>query len=227
MTAQKRFTIKEYPLAQQLGVSSKTVIKYLKKALGQKIKKGEVVAEKKGFIGKKEVFSPIDGILDSITKKGCLRIKTTLPAGVSKKRLSPSLPKKSKRIKGDWGRGDQVIGKLYCLKKSTQFLDFHQDCQGQILALFDVVSYGFWHKARSLGAVGIICGGLPDDDFSAEVKKETLLVNGREKDIGLSLVVMGGGGEVPGETWGTLEANHGKKVIVIGSQKLVVIPDEA
>jgi hypothetical protein len=217
---------KQYSLAKELGVPPKKVANYLQKALGQKVKKGEVIAFKKGLLGKKEILSPVTGVLDSLTDQGVLKVKVNQAKKAKRAPAKTTAAPKGQKIKGQWGKGQQVRGKLNCFSEKITVLDLNDDYQGQILALAEVISQGLWHKAKCLGAAGIICGRLPDDDFSQQVQKEYLIVNGQQKDIGLSVVVLGNDGQISQDDWSLLRANQGKEIILFGDQKIVLIPDD-
>ncbi len=83
-------------LSRLLSISPGEAKKYLKRELGQKIYKGELLAFKKqGFLGgKKNIISPSDGILDYLNEQtGELRInflpkKIDLPAAVGSRIIS-------------------------------------------------------------------------------------------------------------------------------------------
>jgi hypothetical protein len=77
-----------------------------------------------------------------------------------------------------------------------------------------------------LGAKGLICGGLPDNDFKNEIKKEVFLVDGEEVDISLPILVIGSGGEVSPEDWQVLKKSNGKKVLLESEKSLLLIPKE-
>ncbi len=63
-------------LAKQLGVSNQDAAKYLKRKIGEKIFKGELLASKKGILGTKNIASPNDVILEEYdSKSGELRLR--------------------------------------------------------------------------------------------------------------------------------------------------------
>lgn len=126
-------------------------------------------------------------------------------------------------IKGNWGKGDQAIGALFCLKKAAIF-DLKRKHKDQILALEGRLNRGLWHKAKSIGIKGIICGGLPDEEFAKEIKKEVLRVDGKERRIAPPLVVLGEKGKVPEKSWQVLIQNQGKKIVIEGDNCRVLIP---
>lgn len=125
--------------------------------------------------------------------------------------------------KGKWGKGGQVLGVLYCLEKATIF-DLKGEHQGQILALVGKLNRGLWHKAKSIGIKGIICGGLPDEEFRQEIEKEVLLNGGKERSIALPLVVMGEKDMIPQDIWQVLKKNQGEKIAIEGDKSRVLIP---
>lgn len=145
---------------------------------------------------------------------------------MTSKKAEPSLPEKVTEIKGKWGKGGQGIGNLFCLEEAALF-DLKAEHEGQVLALRRKLSRGVWYKAKSLGVKGIIAGSLPDEEFSQEAEKEVLEVGDKKKRFSLPLVVLGGQSEIPDETWQKLKAKEGKKVIVEGNKKRILIPNEA
>lgn len=222
MTVKTQSTVKQYDLVGILRASPKEVVKCLVKSLGQKVKKGELVACKKGFFKKQSFFAPIEGTLDSLTEEGILRIKISTP---QKAKIKPPFSEEeATQMKGEWGKGGQALGELFCLEKEARIFNLKGKHQDQILALFGRLNRGLWHKAKSIGIKGIICGGLPDKNFGNEVEKEVLLVGGKKKDIALPLVVLGEKGEIPQDIWQVLVKNQGKKVWIEGDQHRVLIP---
>ena len=134
-----------------------------------------------------------------------------------------SVPDQVIEKKGNWGKGDQAIGELFCLEKAEIF-DLGGRHQDQILALEGRLNRGLWHKAGSIGIRGIICGGLPDKEFAKEVGKEVLRVNGKVRKITPPLVVLGEKGRIPGDVWQVLIRNQGKKIVIEGDNCRVLIP---
>ena len=66
-------------ISQELGTTPEKIYNYLKKLIGEKVKKGEILAEKKGLILKKIIKSPHSGEIIEINHlKGTLSIKTDL-----------------------------------------------------------------------------------------------------------------------------------------------------
>jgi len=64
-------------LQKELHISPQNIFSYLKKFIGEKIKKGDILASKKGFFSSKKIKSQWDGVLKEIDhQKGLLIIKT-------------------------------------------------------------------------------------------------------------------------------------------------------
>ena len=80
------------------------------------------------------------------------------------------LPGEVTEIKGKWGQGGQAIGNLFCLEEAGLF-DLKEEYRGQVLALKGSLTRGVWHKAKTLGIKGIICGGLTEKEFKEEPKE--------------------------------------------------------
>lgn len=136
-----------------------------------------------------------------------------------------TIPDQVIEIKANWGKGNQAIGELFCLEKEAAIFDLKGKHQGQILALKGRLKRGLWHKAKSIGIKGVICGGLPDEEFAREVEKEVLRVGEEKRKIGLPLVVFGEKGKVPEEVWQTLHQNQGKKIVIEGDKSRLLIPE--
>lgn len=223
MTAKAKPTVKEYDLTGILQVPPKKTIKFLVKSLGQKVKRGELVAEKKGLLKKRRFFTPVEGILESLTEEGILRIKIPTKKKVKTK---PPFPEQAVKIKGNWAKGGQALGVLFCLEEKAAIFNLKGEHQDQILALAGRLNRGLWHKAKSIGIKGIICGGLPDKEFGKQIAKEVLLVDGETRSISLPLVVLGEKGKIPPDTWQLLTENKGKKIWIDGDSGRVLIPKE-
>lgn len=222
MTAKIQPTVLEYDLVEILQVPPEKVIKCLLKGLGQEVKRGELVASKKGLFKKRSFFAPVEGILDSLTEEGILRIKI-----ITKKRVKTKPPfpdQETIKIKGNWGKGSQALGELFCLEKEAAIFNLKGEHGDQILALAGRLNRGLWHKAKSIGIKGIICGELPDKEFGKEIEKEVLLAGDEQRSIAIPLVVLGEKGIIFKDIWQVLKENQGKKIWIEGENRRVLIP---
>jgi len=67
------------PVSQKLNIDPKKIFSYLKKFIGDTVKKGEVIAQKKSFFSKQNYCSEFDGIVKEINhEEGCLIVKAYL-----------------------------------------------------------------------------------------------------------------------------------------------------
>lgn len=209
---------REFDLASLLGLKPFQIIKKMKGKLGKRVEKDEVVVR-----GTKEAFvSPVSGVLESLSEKGILRIKlTTEPievqapfsgevSEVSASKVVLSFP--ALEIRGEWGGGKQGIGELaLCVGPNLDLFNLSPSCQGQVVALLGTPTEAAWHKAVCLGLAGMICGASP----RIEAKDQA------------PLVVLGGNqGVIPETIWSILEKNQGKKILVEGEKKRVLIPSK-
>ncbi len=220
------FQSKSYHLSKLIDVPPKKVLKYLEKKLGQKVKQGELVAQKKVLLGKIEKFvAPINGVLDSLTEDGILRIKKEFAEKEMKTPFtgrvsavtsdSVSLSFAAIEIKGSWGEGKKATGYLKVIEgEDYDLFSLDGTCQEQIIVLREKLPKGLWYKAVSLGAVGFIAGGLAEESLQKEIEEE---------EDSLPMVVLGLDGKISQEIWEELKKAQGKMVLIDGQQKRVLI----
>lgn len=180
--------------------------------LGSKVVKDQVIAKTKSFLGgEKEVKSPDDGVLESLTESGRLKIRTKgehkdyrCPAEGKIEEISEAILIEFKGVKLEgvdgWGKGNWGI--LRFLKEISV------DDQGAILAVREKPDLVFCHKAEAIGAGGLICGKMAE---------------GQGKD--LTCLVMGNNeGIIPAEIWEELKKFEGQNVYLGGKEKILFIP---
>lgn len=64
------------PLANNMGFKAKDIFRYIKKAIGEKISKGDLLAENKSFLSTKRYLSDTEGVIEGIDhEEGALIIK--------------------------------------------------------------------------------------------------------------------------------------------------------
>ena len=206
-------------LARKLKVKRRQAIKCLVKTLGEEIEQGEIIAVKKTFSKKRLYYSPVSGVLDSLTEKGILTIK--VPAKEEDQKDCEEIP--GWKIEGEWGWGDKEKSKLYCLDQDEEVIKLDQSLKGKIIAIEGALCRGAWHKAKAIGAKAIVCQKLPDKRFEREVSKEYLLLNGAKKLISLPLLVVPGESE-PGESsWKKIKEHHQKEALINPSRKELIL----
>ena len=219
--------IKSYHLSKLIGASPKRAIKSLVKKLGEEVKEGDLVAQKKSLLGKGERFiAPVSGILDSLTEEGVLRIRREVPekevkapfAGIISEASasSVSLSFAALEIKGSWGGGKKVTGYLTIIEgEEGDLFALDGTCEKQIIALQGELPKGLWYKAVSLGAVGFVAGGIRRKSLKKEIEEE---------EDSLPVVILGEDDKIREEIWQELRKAKGKMVLVDGHQKRVLVP---
>lgn len=219
-------------VASLLEAEPSSIERYLKRRVGQRIYKGELLAYKAGglFKEKKMVVSPTDGVIDFINlRNGEIKIsflpkKINLPAGVfgivgfvdhvhSKVLIKTQVTK----IYGVFGSGRNRDGYLRVLAPKQELIDSRsvsiQDAEhilaGRNLIYKDAISAAIFAKVS-----GIITGGINAKDYRG-------MAGGT--DIGISVVVCEGFGSVPiGQDIFDLLKEHDQKFVFIDGNKATV-----
>ena len=231
-------------LADLLSVSGVEAGKYLKRTLGQRIFKGELLAYKEGgFLkGKKEVISPTDGILDFLNPKtGELKMtflpkKVDLPAGVygiievvDEESGLVIIRTQASIVHGIFGSGRIRDGTLHLISNRDELLSKtlispaldEQIIVGGGLVLKDAIS-----SAISSGVSGIITGGINAKDYKSIVGSRLIFPKKIENDIGISIIVCEGFGSIPiaEDIYGVLKSYDGKYVSIDGNLGIIYLP---
>lgn len=162
------------PIAQKLGVAASKIFNHLKKFVGEDVKKGDVIAIKKGLFSSIKIKSDYEGKIKEIDHS----LGTVIITSKGKKNTINS------QIKGEAAEiKDKKIsikikeGKEYDLKKGTA--DFggkvwssDQDAEGKIFVAESISSYN-QSKMEALGIAGYVTLlRLPDETDlpSAQIK---------------------------------------------------------
>ncbi len=233
-----------FHLAQELKVSPKDVIKFLKRQVGHNIYSGELLAEKPGTwgFGKKTILAPVDGIVDFYDEhNGDLRLKL-LPRllktasgvfGIVDKvdvtRGEVTLRTMASVVYGIFGSGKEREGVIKVLGNPGELVGTRHltaDFTGKIMVGGGLIMKEALEKARAIGVAGIISGGVNAEDYKATAGGEWFPVRKRWSDIGLTLIITEGYGAVPvGEDIFTiLKRFDGKYALVDGNQAKIILP---
>lgn len=231
-------------LAKSLDVPPSKVSGYLKKIVGQRVYKDELLAYKSGgiFSGKKIVTAPTDGILDFINPKtGEIRLtffpkKSDLPAGVYGivEYTNPAsgmviIKTQVSRIWGMFGSGKLRDGNLLISSARDSLINKSEISfknEGHILVSGSLISRDDISRAISNNVAGIISGGINARDYKAVAGGRLNFQGKNENDIGVSIIVCEGFGLVPvGEDiFNMLLKFNGKFVSLDGNKALVNLP---
>lgn len=242
-TAQVSPGFRTINLADLLKVAPKDVEKYMKRAVGQRIYKGELLAYKEGFLtGKRFVTSPADGVLDFLNpKSGELRMKflpkkQDLPAGVygivelvDNLKGQVIIRTQVTIVHGVFGSGRTRDGILHLSGRKDQIIDkafISPKYEGQILIGGSLVFKDAITAGISAGLSGIITGGINAKDYRGMAGGRLVFPKKLENDIGLSIIVCEGFGSIPiaEDIYSILTKYDGKYVSVDGNRAVLYLP---
>lgn len=229
-------------LAKRLGVSNKQAVSYLRKPIGSKIFKGELLAIKPGFLnlGNKIITSPTDCTLDSYNEStGELTIKflpkeVPILAGVygiiddiatNNEIIIRTLVTE---VFGVFGSGKQRFGELHVLGKQDSFTLKEQispEMSSQIIVAGALIYPDAIKRAISIGATGIVCGGLNARDF----KSMTGTINTNRilgSDLGISVMATEGFGpnSIGEDIYRLLLSQDGGSALISGNSAKLLLP---
>lgn len=231
-------------LSQSLSVTPSKVKKYLKREIGQKIYRGELLAQiEEGFLrGKKIVISPSDGILEFFNDKtGELRLtllpkRQDLPAavyGVVEKvdtlHSDVVIRTQVSRIYGMFGTGRNRDGILTFLGKRDELVGASKISaknSDQILVGGSLIYKEAISTAISNDVRGIITGGINAKDYRGMAGGRLVFPRKLENDIGISIVVCEGFGLMPiGEDIYEILSQYNEKFILLdGNHAIINLP---
>lgn len=231
-------------VAQSLSIPPADVQKYLKRGVGMRIYKGELLAYKSGglFGGQKLVTASTDSIIDFLNpqtgeiKLSILPKKVDLPAGVygivekvDQARGKVLIRTQVSRVYGVLGAGKIRDGVLYNLGAGERLIVpemINTQLSDKILIGGGLVYKEAFSAAISVGVSGIITGGINAKDYKAVVGGRVVFPKKLETDVGISMVVTEGFGSIAiGEDiYQLLLAMNGKFVTIDGNAATINLP---
>ena len=231
-------------LAKALQVVPSKVQKYMKRTMGQRIYKDELLAYKDGgFLrGKVVVVSSSDGILDFLNPKtGELRItflpkKTELPAGVygivervDQQKGFLIIRTQAAVVYGVFGTGRVRDGMLHIISKRDELVDqsfISPKSDGQVLVGGSIVFKDAITSAISAGISGMITGGINAKDYKNMAGGRLIFPKRMENDIGISVIACEGFGPIPigDDIYEILKRFDGKYVSIDGNAGIINLP---
>ncbi|MFC1711276.1 hypothetical protein ACFLZ1_01685 [Patescibacteria group bacterium] len=160
--------IKTINLSKDLKVKPKKVLKFLKVKLGSKVKKGDIIALKKGLLGKEtKIFSLISGVVDKLEEAtGILSIRKE---DLKKPLSSPKVSKVKNQIKGIFGFGKSK-GEIVYFNEELSLEKVTSEFKDKILVTSSIISKGVIFKSAALGLSGLVLENA-QKDIIAEVMK--------------------------------------------------------
>jgi len=227
-------------LINTLSCSPAELGNYMLKKEGDAIEAGEIIAETKPFIKwfKTTVTAPITGTLESISKitgQVILR-EPPLPVEVQAYidgQVVETIPNEGvviestgAFIQGIFGVGGEVWGTLHILSKSPDHQltpdQLDASCKGKIVVGGNLLTLDTIHKARDVGAVGIIGGGIRDADLRDLLGYDLGVAITGSETIGITVIVTEGFGAInmARKTFDILTENTGKEASMSGATQI-------
>ncbi len=230
-------------LSTLLSVAPADVEKLLVRKLNQRIYKGELLAQKNGWLGsKKVVIAPTDGVIDFLNNKtGELRItflpkKVNLPAGVygiveavDPERGQVVIRTEACSVYGMCGSGHSRDGILNILSRKDVSIpnsEVKPEYAGHILVGGSSFFKEAISSAISMGVNGIVTGGIDAGDYRAVAGGRLVFPKRIDNDVGISIIVCEGFGSIPIGTdiFEILQSFEGKFVFIDGNKALINLP---
>ncbi|GAB4219980.1 MAG: hypothetical protein Fur009_8470 [Candidatus Microgenomates bacterium] len=164
----------EINIAEKLSINPKKIFHYLKKLVGETIKKDELIAVKENFFSSNKIISPVDGIIKEINHdKGIIIIKTKIEK--KEKILSPikgvveDIEKEFIKIKIYQGQSfkvknkiNQFSGEILFYQKDMFFNLKTEIIENKIIVCENLSSFE-QIKLEALGAKGfVLLDALPE-----------------------------------------------------------------
>ncbi len=227
-------------LANALGVLPATLNEHLKVKPGDKIKKGQILAQTSGFLGlfKSTARSPLDGEFESVsahTGQALLR-EPRIPIQVRAfidgivVDVIPDegvvIENKSAYVQGIFGLGNETTGLLKMLvsapDSSAKTADITDDCKDKLIVVGSTCDLTTIEKAKEVGVRGIITGGISDTDIKELLGYDIGVAITGHEEIGLTLVVTEGFGKISmaRKTFELLQKFEGKKASIHGRTQI-------
>ena len=231
-------------LSNLLKVKPSDVAKYIRRGVGQRIYKDELLAFKKGrfFTADKVITSPTDGILDFINNlTGEVRIsllpkKIELAAGVygvvekvDEKVGLCLIRAQVTKIYGVFGIGRNRDGTLMMVTKRDGVISkvmISEKFDDYILAGGSLSSKDTLHAAISAGVNGMIIGGINATDYKEVLGGHISFQRRLDEDMGLSLVICEGFGQIglAEDIYDILKEYDGNFISVDGNASTISLP---
>ncbi len=232
--------VKTMNVVNLLGIQPNEIEEYMLKKVGEKFEKGEVIAESKSFISwfKSKINAPVSGSIETIstvTGQVLLReppkpieVHGYLDGTVVDVIDGEGVVVESVAtfIQGIFGIGGEVWGPLkFAVNSSSEVLDpekIDESYKGAVIVGGAFASHAAINKAISVGAVGLIAGGIHDEDLRNILGYDLgVAITGTEK-VGITLLVTEGFGEIAmsERSFNTLKEREGEIASISGATQI-------
>ena len=201
-------------VASQLNIGPADILEALKVSQGEQIKKGQLLAQTRGLFGlfKSEIFSPIDGTIESISDVTGQIIMREAPIPVEIDAYTSGIVKdiipeegviietKAAFIQGIFGIGGEARGIIEIIVQdrndeiTTEMLNSSQ--KGKVIVGGGFIGLEAFKKAISLNISGIVIGGFNYYDLKEILGYNLGVAITGSEDINTSLIVTEGYGHI-------------------------------
>ncbi|MCS7385373.1 MAG: hypothetical protein NDF55_01340 [archaeon GB-1867-005] len=223
-----------------LGVEPEELKNYMRKKVGEQVKKGEIIAMYKAFFGliKSEIKSPVDGYIEHISEVTGQVILREPPIPVEIDAYIPGivtkvLPKEgvviecaATFIEGIFGIGGERHGEIYVAVDSPEeeltANKITPECEGKIIVGGSYATCDVLKKAMEVGAKGVVVGGVDFKDFTDFLGYEIGVAITGHEDIPMTIIITEGFGKVrmAKKTFNLLKENEGVLAAINGATQI-------
>ncbi len=237
-----------------MGVDATDLFRYMQKKEGDEVSEGDNIAYYSALFGliKKQVVSPIDGFIESISEitgqiilRGApipLNLNAYIPGKVSE--VMPGegvvIETNAALVQGIFGIGGESHGKIRIAVDSPEeeLTDecIHAEDRGAVLVGGSLVTLDALRKATEIGVSCIMVGGVRHTDIIQFTGEEIGVAITGHEDVGLTLIVTEGFGRLTmsHRTFDLLKMFEGRLASVNGATQIragvlrpeIIIPHE-
>lgn len=227
-------------LINTLSCSPTELPNYMLVKEGDPVTKGEPIAETKPLIKwfKTSVDAPITGTLESISKVTGQVILREPPRPIEVQSyidgtVAEVIPEEGvvietsgAFIQGIFGVGGETWGPLHVLSDNASHQitpeDIDASCSDKIIVGGNLLTLDVIHKARDVGAAGIIGGGIRDADLRNLLGYDLGVAITGSETIGITVIVTEGFGAInmANKTFDIFKENHGQEASISGATQI-------
>jgi biotin carboxyl carrier protein len=227
-------------LAEKLGVEPKDAPAFFRLKPGERVEKGQVVAETKGFLGKfkQTITSDCTGTVENISEitgnvlvreaSVPVDVKAYIQGTVADIMLQEGaiIETRGAMVQGIFGVGGERTGVIRVVAQSPDKIldaaDIQASDSGKILVGGAGVTHEALTRASELGVTGIIAGGVKDSDLIKFLGYDIGVAITGQEAISLTLMVTEGFGflNMAGRTLELLTSLEGKTASINGATQI-------
>lgn len=209
---------------------------------GDKVKEGDVLAEKPGFLGIKflatTVTSPVEGVVDSLSEITGQLIIRKPPVPIQMEAYIPGtvidvipeegvlVENQAALVQGIFGIGGERYGEIKTVVANPHdVLDaskIDESCKDKVIVGGSLVTLDAMRKAEEVGVLGVVVGGIIDTDLVEYLGYDIGVAITGTEDIPLSLILTEGFGEIrmADKTFDMLKELNGQMASINGATQI-------